>query len=354
MKIKDINSRLSGKQKAILLIIFLIPVLLLEVINYFAQPVHSPPDAQKTIVEIPRGATLAQIADSLAANNIIKDKELFMFWVKSLGYETRLKAGHFALPFGYNEFQIVEYLLNAKERTVKVTLLEGWSLEEIAREIEKKLNISADDILKKCTDSAYISSLGLNVPTLEGYLLPNTYYFSKGENASGVIKHLYMQTQSIFNNEEIQKSIKELDMTEHQVLTLASIIEGEAILDDERPLISSLYHNRLKKGMRLQADPTIQYIVDGPPRRLLLRHLEIDSPYNTYLYGGLPPGPINNPGKASILAAIYPAETNYIYMVAVGDGSHTFTTNLRAHNQAKEAFDRVRRQVAREKRRKGN
>jgi len=106
--------------------------------------------------------------------------------------------------------------------------------------------------------------------------------------------------------------------------------------------------------MRLQADPTIQYIVDGPPRRLLNRHLEIDSPYNTYIYKGLPPGPINNPGKASILAAISPAETNYIYMVAVGDGSHTFTTNLRAHNKAKEAFDQVRRKVARDKRKKGN
>ena len=106
--------------------------------------------------------------------------------------------------------------------------------------------------------------------------------------------------------------------------------------------------------MRLQADPTIQYILDGPPRRLLIKHLEIDSPYNTYKYSGLPPGPINNPGKASILAAIFPAETNYLYMVAVGDGSHTFSTNLTDHNRAKEEFDKVRRKVAREKRNKGN
>ena len=163
-----------------------------------------------------------------------------------------------------------------------------------------------------------------------------------------------MQTMSIFKSEKVRNSLKELNMTQHQILTLASIIEGEAILDNERPLISSLYHNRLKKGMRLQADPTIQYILDGPPRRLLIKHLEIDSPYNTYKYSGLPPGPINNPGKASILAAIFPAETNYLYMVAVGDGSHTFSTNLTDHNRAKEEFDKVRRKVAREKRNKGN
>jgi UPF0755 protein len=354
MKIKDINSRLSGRQKAILLIIFLIPVLLLEVINYFAQPVTRQPDSPKIIIEIPRGATLNQIADTLALYNVIEDKELFVFWVKSLGYETKLKAGHFSVPLDYNEFQIVEYLLNAKEKTIPVTLLEGWQLEQIAKEIEKKLNISAEEILKKCTDSTYINSLGLNVPSLEGYLLPDTYYFSKGESAERVINHLFMQTKSIFNSEKVRDSLKEFNMTQHQILTLASIIEGEAILDNERPLISSLYHNRLKKGMRLQADPTIQYILDGPPRRLLLKHLEIDSPYNSYKYSGLPPGPINNPGKASILAAIFPADTNYLYMVAVGDGSHTFSTNLSDHNKAKMAFDKIRRKVAREKRNKGN
>lgn len=354
MKNRPISSRLSGKQKAILLIIFLIPVFLLEVLNYFAQPSIDFSGNQKTIIEIPRGATLNDIADTMRVNNIIEDKDLFIFWVKTLGYETKLKAGHFSVPFGLNEYQIVEYLLNAKESTISVTLLEGWELDQIADEIEKKLDISAKEILKKCTDSTYIRRLGLNVPNLEGYLLPNTYYFSKGESADRVISHLYMQTQEIFDSDQVRNVLKEKNMTEHQILTLASIVEGEALLDDERPLIASLYYNRLKKGMRLQADPTIQYIVEGPPRRLLNKHLEIDSPYNTYKYKGLPPGPINNPGKASIMAALYPADTNYLYMVAVGDGSHTFSTNLRDHNRAKEAFDQIRRKVAREKRRKGN
>lgn len=352
MKNRPLSSRLSGKQKVILLIIFLIPVFLLEILNYFTLPSSVQPGFQKTVIHIPKGAVLTQIADTLKANNLIEDKELFIFWVKSLGYETKLKAGYFSLPFGLNEYQITEYLLNAKENTVSVTFLEGWDLKQFAMEIEKKLNISSDEILKKCTDSNYIRQLGLNVANLEGYLLPNTYYFSKGESADGIINYLVMQTQKIFDTKDVQTALTNLNMSEHQILTLASIVEGEAVLDEERPVIASLYYNRLKKGMRLQADPTIQYLLDGPPRRLLNKHLEIDSPYNTYKYRGLPPGPINNPGLASIMAAIHPADTNYLYMVAVGDGSHAFSTNLIDHNKAKAAFDKVRREVARERRKK--
>jgi len=139
-------------------------------------------------------------------------------------------------------------------------------------------------------------------------------------------------------------------MNIHQILTLASIIEGEAIFDEEREIISSVYHNRLNRRIKLQADPTIQYILDGPPRRLLYKDLEIDSPYNTYKYYGLPPGPISNPGKKSILAAIYPAATKYIYFVAKGDGRHVFSTNASDHQKAKAQFDRIRREVNRQKR----
>jgi UPF0755 protein len=130
---------------------------------------------------------------------------------------------------------------------------------------------------------------------------------------------------------------------------LASIIEGEAIVDGERPVIAAVYHNRLRQGILLQADPTIQYIVPGPPRRLLNRDLAIDSPYNTYRYPGLPPGPVNNPGIASIRAALYPAQVNYIYFVARGDGSHIFSHTLEEHLRAKREFDKVRARVRREK-----
>ena len=131
----------------------------------------------------------------------------------------------------------------------------------------------------------------------------------------------------------------------HQILTLASIIEGEAIYDSERPIISAVYHNRLKRGMKLQADPTVQYIIKDGPRRLLNKDLRIKSPYNTYLYEGLPPGPINSPGFKSLNAALYPDENDYLYFVAKGDGYHTFSKNEKEHERAKRAFQRVRKKV---------
>ena len=140
-----------------------------------------------------------------------------------------------------------------------------------------------------------------------------------------------------------------ISLTQHQILTLASIIEGEAIYDSERPIISAVYHNRLKRGMKLQADPTVQYIIKDGPRRLLNKDLRIKSPYNTYLYGGLPPGPINSPGFKSLNAALYPDENDYLYFVAKGDGYHTFSKNEKEHERAKRAFQRVRKKVKRDR-----
>lgn len=351
MNTKPILQRLSGKQKIVLITVFLIPILLLQVLSYFSQPNNK--ENGKTIIEIPRGSALTQIADSLKSLSLIEDKEMFIFWAKSLGYEKKFKAGHFTIPQGLNEYQLVKYLTVVKENVLFIRLLEGWDIIQISEAIGKKVGISSKEILERCMDSTYISGLNLNVANLEGYLLPDTYYFSEGESADNIIKHLVVQTLSIFEKDSVKEALKDLKLTQHQILTLASIVEGEAILDAERPIVASLYHNRLKKRMKLQADPTIQYIIEGPPRRLLNRDLTIDSPYNTYKYSGLPPGPINNPGRASILAAIFPARTDYIYMVAVGDGSHAFTQTFNQHIKAKKDFDEIRRQVRRERRKKG-
>jgi UPF0755 protein len=150
-------------------------------------------------------------------------------------------------------------------------------------------------------------------------------------------------------SDDMRNRITELGFSELQLITLASIIEGEAIYDEERKNISSVYHNRLNKGMRLQADPTIQYIIKDGPRRLLNKDLNIESPYNTYLNEGLPIGPINNPGLKSILAALYPAESEYIYFVAKGDGYHTFSRTQKEHNFAKRKLNRLRKKVNRER-----
>ena len=177
--------------------------------------------------------------------------------------------------------------------------------------------------------------------------MPDTYAFHHGMTESEILSILINRTLSIFERDSVKRALDELNFSMDQILTIASIVEGEAIFDDERATIAAVYLNRLNKGMRLQADPTIQFIIDGPPRRLLYEDLEINSPYNTYKYYGLPPGPINNPGIKSILATIFADKVNYLYFVARGDGRHTFSSTFKEHNKAKLAFDKIRREVRR-------
>ena len=183
---------------------------------------------------------------------------------------------------------------------------------------------------------------GIQAKSFEGYLFPNTYQFNENELPSDIINVMVQEYKRNLSDEMLLQ-MNQIKMSEKEVLALASIIEGEAIYDQERAIISGVYHNRLKKGMRLQADPTIQYILEDGPRRLLNRDLKIVSPYNTYLNKGLPPGPINNPGIESIKAALFPTESDYLYFVARGDGYHTFSITEKQHNKAKRDFQKVRR-----------
>jgi len=345
--------KLSGKIKALLLVVIVLIVLLCNVVEYFATPPLS--DREETItVEIKKGLPLAQVADTLLFYHVIKNKKYFIYWAKILGYETRLKAGLFQVPKNLNELQVLKYLIKAPPKEIYVTLIEGWDNHQIATALAKKIGIDVAKFDSLCRDETFIQELGIEEPTLLGYLLPDTYAFLWGTSEKKVIRFLVGNTKEIFKADSVQEALKKNNMTMHDVLTLASIIEGEAILDKERPIIASVYYNRLNRGMRLQADPTIQYIIKGPPRRLLLKDLEIDSPYNTYKYKGLPPGPINNPGKLSILAAVFPAQTNYLFFVARGDGSHIFSRTRKEHARAKREFDKIRRQVRLEKKKSRN
>ncbi|MFL3013020.1 MAG: endolytic transglycosylase MltG, partial [Candidatus Neomarinimicrobiota bacterium] len=184
--------------------------------------------------------------------------------------------------------------------------------------------------------------------TLEGYLFPETYYFFEGVDKKSVVKRLVKEHQLFWNKQNISKA-DSLGFSPYEIIIIASIIEGEAIYDSERPTISAVYHNRLKRGMKLQADPTVQYIIEDGPRRLLNKDLRIKSPYNTYMYKGLPPGPINSPGAQSLHAALNPQTNDYLYFVAKGDGYHTFSRNEKEHERAKRAFQRVRKKVKRER-----
>ncbi len=329
--------------------IFLLPFALVDIIRYFAVPNQQIIDNRVDIV-IPAGATVSQIADTLVHHGLIKDQQLFSFWATSLGRETKLKAGLYQVPEGLTYPQLVSYLTTGRQKEIFVTLIEGWGNRQIAEALAEKFSIDAEKFMALCSDSAFIRSLGIEQNNLRGYLLPDTYAFVWGIDEASVIKYLLNKTMDLFESDSARAVMKEYGMDMHKVLTLASIIEGEVILDRERPLVASVYYNRMEKGMKLQACPTVQFLLPGRPRRLLLKDLEIESPYNTYIHYGLPPGPINNPGKRSILAALFPEKTNYLYFVAKGDGSHVFSSSAAAHARAKADFQEVRREVRRNQR----
>ena len=303
---------------------------------------------ERVEINIPKGVTLSEIGDILKEKSIISNKRTFTMAVKSLGHEKNIPAGTYVLHNALNNNAIINQLVYGAPSLKKITVLEGWTIDNIANQLEAILKINKKKFLRLCRDKRMVRLFNLQGNSFEGYLFPDTYTFAEGIDPYLVLTRMVNE----FNN-NVSKSMEvqaqDLGMSMLEVITLASIIEGEAIYDSERSIISSVYHNRLKKGMKLQADPTIQYIIDDGPRRLLNDDLKIKSNYNTYLYPGLPPGPINNPGKKSIIAALYPSVNEYLYFVARGDGYHTFSKNEKEHIKAKKKFQEVRRRVQRQK-----
>lgn len=336
---------------------FLLVVLILTVVAAGAcafyvyallwQPVVPQP-APRPYFIVSRGMRLHQIADSLQQAGIIPDRNKFLLAAKLVERNRPLKAGKYALAPGLSLKDLLSLLRSGKSMEERVTLPEGKTSEDYAAILQRELGLDANEFLQLVSDSSFARELGIAAPRLEGYLYPNTYNVYWGATPREIAIMLVREFQRQLDD-SLRARIAASGMTLHEIVTLASIIEGEAVIDSERTVISAVYHNRLRAGILLQADPTIQFVVPGPPRRLLFRDLEIDSPYNTYLYPGLPPGPVNNPGIKSIRAAVQPARENYLYFVARGDGSHVFSYTLQQHLNAKADFDRVRARVRRER-----
>ena len=294
------------------------------------------------ILTIPMAASLSQVADSLVLLGILESKREVIRSGKMLGVQRMIKTGKYRLRSGSTLFDVFNLITSGEVEPVVITVLEGWNTRKIADELRKELKIDKKAFHSLTADSAFIAGLGIEVTDLEGYLFPETYHFTYGMSEKMMIGWMVTQFLENFGPEERERA-DELSMTMNEVITLASIIEGESIHDEERPVVSSVYHNRLDQNMRLQADPTIQFLLSDGPRRLSTEDLFIKSPYNTYRHNGLPPGPIGSPGSASIKAALWPADTEYIYFVATGDGFHTFTSTLEEHNRAKQKLQKLRR-----------
>ena len=293
-------------------------------------------------ISISKGSTLVDVSNQLYDQKIISNKKTFVLAVKALGYEKDIPAGKFYIEDASTNYCLIKKIVNSVGLSKKMTILEGWSVVDIASSIQSNFNIKKDSFIKASKNKKLLKKWDIKSNSFEGYLFPDTYLLAEDVDAEGVIDKMVSEYNKNITP-SMRKRMIELGLSEGEILTLASIIEGEAIYDSERPRISGVYHNRLKKRMRLQADPTIQYIIEDSPRRLLNKDLKIKSPYNTYLNYGLPPGPINNPGIESIKAALYPEKIDFLFFVARGDGYHTFTKTEKEHNLAKKEFQKIRR-----------
>jgi len=283
-----------------------------------------------------------KIATCFYEAGILRNKQLFLILVKLTGTARSLQAGIYNIEKRLNTLQLIHVLSEGKVLLNKITIPEGLTAQAIISKFHNELGIDSLELYKVIFDSSFCVKKNIKAKNLEGYLFPDTYYFATNVSPRQIVETMLKRFNTIIQD-SIAYNGNNFNMSLHEVITLASIIEGEVMQDSERQIVSGIYHNRLNIRMYLESCPTIQYIIPDGPRRLLSRDLKIKSPYNTYHNFGLPPGPVNNPGRKSIEAALHPVETNFLFLVAKGDGSHIFSTNLSGHLKAKRKFDNLRR-----------
>ena len=300
-------------------------VLLIWIISGFFYYQISHPAGESTqaiAISISPGATLKQISSELESHNLIRSASAFRLLAN-----IRKKQIH---------IQVGEYELNQSMLPMDI---------EIAELLAEKISINKEKFIKEARSKDLIKSLNITSDSLEGYLFPETYHFSKHTPEQKIVQAMLNTFKQRITNRNILDQIQKSDMSLHEVITLASLIEKETGMNDERKHISSVFHNRLHRNMRLQTDPTVIYAIEEFDGNIRKKDLNIDSPYNTYRYKGLPPGPIANPGIKSIVAALNPIRSNHLYFVSRKDGSHHFSSNLREHNRAVQKYQlkKVRR-----------
>ena len=285
------------------------------------------------IVYIHPGATFTKAAELLKQEGIIKDIRGFSLLVRCRQATKKIKPGEYSLNTAMVPLEILDILVKGKVVEHFVTIPEGYNIYQIADLLDGLELADTESFLEKCSDPSFISSLGVEGDSLEGYLFPDTYSMPRHIGESNILKMMVTRFKRIYTSKYAGRA-EDLGFTIKEVVTLASIIEKETGKSWERPLISAVFQNRFKKGMKLQSDPTAIYGIANFSGRVTVGHLKRKTPYNTYLHSNLPPGPIANPGEDSIKAVLYPAKVNYLYFVSKNDGTHCFSTNLREHNLA--------------------
>ena len=311
-------------------------------------------DGPRVTVTIPAGATLDAAVDSLTANRVIRHPYLFRLYARLSGLGGSLKSGVYLLRQDESWSDVAGALERGRGVEQRFTVREGLRLTEVAQLAQAALGIPRDSFVDAAEDPELLG--GLSVPegtsSAEGYLFPTTYLLPQRIGARELLKVMTHQFIAQWSP-EWQARLDSLGMSRHQLVTLASIVESEVRYDPDRPFIAAVYHNRLKRGMRLEADPTVSYAYGRRLRRVWEKNLTVRSVYNTYLHAGLPPGPISQPGRASLAAALYPAEVPFLFFVAQPDGKHIFSTTFAEHEAAIQRVKQLKR-AARAQRAQGH
>ena len=320
-------------------IFILLAVFIISYLIYIATVLFSPLQMvnNNIEIEIPYGTTFREVADKLSNKNIIKDRNLFILIGRVTGIDRKIRAGYYSIYSSMNHLDLLRVLRKGQIIEYTVTILEGDSLREIGEKLADTGIASQQDFEKIVKDEDFLFAYDIEAPSAEGYLFPDTYSIPKGMKPEDAIGMMIKKMREKFSP-GLMKRASEIGFSEREALTLASIIEKEAAVDVERPIISGVYHNRLRQNIRLQADPTSIYGVKSFKEKITLADLKRKTAYNTYVIKGLPPGPIASPGIKSITAALYPADVPYLYFVSNNDGTHNFSVSAEEHQAAVKAY----------------
>lgn len=291
----------------------------------------------EVIVAVPPGQPLAATASELERRGLVRSALKLRLLARWDGYDRRLKAGEYAFQPTMAPLEILGIMEKGLVVLHRLTVPEGLTIAQIADVIERAGLGAAPEVVARANDPAQPAALGIAAPRLEGYLFPDTYLFPRTVTVDGILAAMVARFKAVFTP-EWERRAAELGLTTHEAVTLASIIEKETGDPAERPLIGSVFHNRLKRGMRLETDPTVIYGIKDFDGNLTRRHLETPTPYNTYVIKGLPPGPIASPGRESLHAALFPADSPYLFFVSRNNGTHQFSATLADHSQAVRRF----------------
>ena len=300
-----------------LLALFIIILLLIVLSAHYYN--SAPPLMRQEIIHLSPRESVHAVAKRLKELNLIESERFFVGLAATLKM-TSIKPGKYRIDAGLSSFQILKKFVSGDIMKARITIPEGFNVYQIAERLEKHSVAKKDDFLYHTTHAPFLRSIGILAPSAEGYLFPDTYIFPEDSDPKTVIKTMHERLAIVLDKIDLSP-MQKLGLDRHRLLTLASLIEKEAKQPSERLYISSVFHNRLKKGMKLDCDPTVRYAAKRFTGPIYLADLRNPSPYNTYVHAGLPPTPICSPGKESILAALNPADSDYLFFVARNDGS---------------------------------